>query len=111
MKIILCRHGAARQPRVPFDRKSRRLRWCNSGMIIGLCALAVLCLAIKHGEFRKFLAGSFFVSSAVLWCLWFSNRSIPIIGTRLVETPAISGRARDHPLRSVSSHVLFWLRA
>ena len=70
---------------------------------IALYALAVLYLAIKYREFRKFLAGSFFVSSGVLWYLWLSNTSIPIIGTHFVETPAISG------VRAIVHFILFLL--
>ena len=72
-------------------------------IVIGLYALAVLYLAIKHREFRKFLAGSFFVSSGVLWYLWLTNTSIPIIGTRFVETPTISG------WRAIIHFILFLL--
>ena len=70
---------------------------------IVLYALAVLYFAIKYIEFRKFLAGSFFVSSGVLWYLWLTNTSIPIIGTHFVETPGISG------VRAIVHFTLFLL--
>jgi len=72
-------------------------------IVIVLYALAVLYFAIKYREFRKFLAGSFFVSSGVLGYLWLSNTSIPILGTRFVETPALSG------VRAIVHFILFLL--
>jgi hypothetical protein len=60
-------------------------------IIIGLYALAVLHLAVRYREFRNVLAGPFFVSSGVLGYLRLSNTSMPMIGTRFVETPATGG--------------------
>jgi hypothetical protein len=64
-------------------------------------ALAVLYAAIRYREFRKFLAGAFFVSSGILSYLWMTGTSIPLvlpyIGTLAVEGPEISGqRAAVH---------------
>ena len=73
-------------------------------IVVGvLYALAVLYFAIKYREFRKFLAGAFFVSSGVLWYLWFTKTSVPIIGTGFVETPVISG------VRAIIHFILFLL--
>ena len=67
-------------------------------IVVGvLYALVVLYFAIKYREFRKFLSGAFFVSSGVLFYLWFTKTPVPIIGIGFVETPAISGvRAAIH---------------
>jgi hypothetical protein len=64
---------------------------------IVLYALAALYAAIKFREVRKFLAGAFFVGSGILWYLWLTGTSIPLVmpylGTISVETPDISGNA------------------
>jgi hypothetical protein len=49
----------------------------------------------------KFLAGAFFVSTGVLVYLYLAGVSVPLLGTRFVETPAISG------LRAIPNGVLF----
>ena len=76
-------------------------------IFIILYAIATLCLAIKYREFRKFLAGAFFVSSGTLWYLWVTGISLPIVlpyaGTISVETPDISGK------RAVVHFILFLL--
>ena len=58
--------------------------------------IAALYVAIKYREVRKFLAGAFFVSSGMLWYLWVTGTSLPIVlpyaGTISVETPDISGQ-------------------
>lgn len=61
-----------------------------------LSAFAGLFAAIKFREVRKFLAGAFFVSSGILWYLWMTGTSIPIVlpyaGTIAIDTPEISGQ-------------------
>jgi hypothetical protein len=63
--------------------------------------------AIKYREFRKFLAGAFFVSSGTCWYLWATGVSLPIVlpyvGTISIETPDISGQ------RAIVHVVLFLL--
>ena len=49
----------------------------------------------------KFLAGAFFVSAGVLFCLYLARVSVPLLGTGLIETPEVSG------LRSIVNAVLF----
>jgi hypothetical protein len=76
-------------------------------VFIVLYALATLYVAIKYREVRKFLAGAFFVSSGILWYLWITGVTIPIVlpyaGTISVETPAISGQ------RAIVHFILFLL--
>jgi len=72
-----------------------------------LTALVVLGLpnlyfAFRSREYRKFLAGAFFVSAGFQLYLYFANVSVPLLGTRLVLTPEISG------LRSIP-HFAFFL--
>lgn len=70
-------------------------------------ATAALYVAIKFREVRKFLAGAFFVSSGMLWYLWLTGTSLPIVlpyaGIILVETPEISGQ------RAIIHFILFLL--
>jgi hypothetical protein len=72
-----------------------------------LYGLASLWVAIKYREVRKFLAGAFFVSSGMLWYLWLTGITIPVVlpyvGTVSVETPDISGQ------RAIVHFVLFLL--
>jgi len=76
-------------------------------IVIVLYAIAAFYVAIKYREVRKFLAGAFFVSSGILWYLWVTDTSLPIvlpfIGTISVETPNISGQ------RAIVHFILFLL--
>jgi hypothetical protein len=76
-------------------------------VFIVLYALAILYVAIKFREVRKFLAGAFFVSSGTCWYLWVTGVSLPIVlpnvGTVSVETPEISGQ------RAIVHFILFLL--
>jgi hypothetical protein len=76
-------------------------------VFIVLYAFAILYVAIKYREVRKFLAGAFFVSSGTCWYLWMIGLPLPIVlphvGTVSVETPAISGQ------RAVVHFILFLL--
>jgi hypothetical protein len=76
-------------------------------VFIALYALATLYAAIRFREVRKFLAGAFFVSAGILWYLWMTGVSIPVVmpyvGTISIETPEISGQ------RAIVHFVLFLL--
>ena len=50
-----------------------------------------LYFAYRYREYRKFLAGAFFVSAGIHAYLYFANVSVPLLGTHLVFTPEISG--------------------
>lgn len=64
--------------------------------------LPTLYLAYRFREYRKFLAGAFFVSWGIQLYLYFADVSVPLLGTNLVFTPEISGE------RSIP-HFLFFL--
>jgi len=64
--------------------------------------LPALYFAIRSREFRKFLAGAFFVSGGMQFYLYLANVSMPLIGTSLVQTPELSG------VRSII-HFIFFL--
>ena len=76
-------------------------------VFIVLYNAAALYVAIRFREVRKFLAGAFFVSSGILWYLWITGTSLPVVlpyaGTIAVETPEISGQ------RSIVHFILFLL--
>ena len=54
-------------------------------------AAGSLYFAWRNRDFRKFLAGAFFVSSGILFYLYLADVSVPLLGTGFVETPNISG--------------------
>jgi multisubunit Na+/H+ antiporter MnhC subunit len=68
-----------------------------------IMAVGSLYLAWRNRDVRKFLAGAFFVSSGILFCLYLAGVSVPLLGTSFVETPQIS---RD---RSIVHFILFLL--
>jgi len=68
-----------------------------------ILAAASLYFAWRSRDFRKFLAGAFFVSSGILFYLYLANVSVPLLGTGFVETPNLSAG------RSIVHFVLFLL--
>jgi uncharacterized protein (DUF486 family) len=66
-------------------------------------AAGSLYFAWRNRDFRKFLAGAFFVSSGILFYLYLADVSVPLLGTSFVETPQISGG------RSIVHFILFLL--
>jgi hypothetical protein len=42
-------------------------------------------------EVSKFLSGAFFVSSGTLFYLYLADVSVPLLGTRFVVSPELSG--------------------
>jgi hypothetical protein len=69
-----------------------------AAIVIGIPTIYV---AAKYREFRKFLAGAFFVSSGVQFYFWLTNLTVPLVGTDVVQTPEVSGT------RSIIHFVLF----
>ena len=79
-------------------------------MIIALYIAAAIIIAVgslyfawRNTDFRKFLAGAFFVSSGFFFYLYLADVSMPLLGTSFVETPPISGG------RSLIHFILFLL--
>ena len=73
-------------------------------MAVGIAdAVASLYFAWRYRDFRKFLAGAFFVSSGILFYLYLADVPVPLLGTGFVETPRISG------VRSIVHFILFLL--
>jgi hypothetical protein len=69
----------------------------------GIMAVGSLYFAWRNRDFRKFLAGAFFVSSGILFYLYLADVSVPLLGTGFVETPKISAG------RSIVHFILFLL--
>jgi hypothetical protein len=68
-----------------------------------ICAAATIYFVWRSREFRKFLAGAFFVSGGILFYLYLTGVSVPLLGTDFVFTPELSG------LRSIPHFVFFLL--
>ena len=68
-----------------------------------IMAVGSLYFAWRSRNFRKFLAGAFFVSSGTLAYLYLADVSVPLLGTGFVETPEISGG------RAIVHFILFLL--
>jgi hypothetical protein len=76
----------------------------EESMILALYIAAAVIMAVgslyfawQNRNFRKFLAGAFFVSSGILFYLYLADVSVPLLGTGFVETPEISaGRSIVH---------------
>ncbi len=68
-----------------------------------VAATASLYFAWRSRDFRKFLAGAFFVNSGILFYLYLADVSVPILGTNVVATPEVSG------YRSAVHFILFLL--
>ena len=50
-----------------------------------------LYFAWRSREFRKFLAGAFFVSGGIQFYLYLTGVTVPLLGTSYVQTPELSG--------------------
>jgi hypothetical protein len=63
--------------------------------------IPTLYFAVRSREFRKFLAGAFFVSAGTQFYFYVAKISIPLVGTGIVQTPNVSGA------RAIVHFVLF----
>jgi hypothetical protein len=59
----------------------------TASIVFGIPALY---LAVRYREFRKFLAGAFFVSAGMQFYFWRTNMTVPLFRTGIVQTPEIS---------------------
>ncbi len=76
-----------------------------ASILIALIVLGLptLYFAWRSREFRKFLAGAFFVSAGIQFYFYLGNISVPLLSTHIVFTPTVSG------LRSIVHFILFGL--
>ena len=56
-------------------------------IIIGLPTIYV---AVRYREYRKFLAGAFFVSSGMQFYFYLAKLPIPLVWTSAVQSPELS---------------------
>jgi len=70
---------------------------------IVVVGLPTLYFAWRSREFRKFLAGAFFVSAGIQFYLYLAKVSVPLLCTNLVLTPEVNG------LRSIPHFIFFWV--
>ena len=55
-----------------------------------LVGLPTLYVAVRYREYRKFLAGAFFVSSGMQFYFFLAGIPIPLIWTEAVQSPQLS---------------------
>ena len=75
-----------------------------------IMAIGSLYLAWQNREFRKFLAGAFFVSSGILFNLYLADVSVPLLGTSFVENTSDQRWPLHRPFHPLLALFLFWLR-
>jgi hypothetical protein len=92
--------GTARRVRRPARRTQAMVPILVTALVV--FGLPTLYFAIRSREFRKFLAGAFFVSSGMQFYFYLANVSVPLVGTSIVQTPELSG------VRSIL-HFIFFL--
>jgi hypothetical protein len=55
-----------------------------------LIGLPTLYVAVRFGEYRKFLADAFFVSNGMQFYFYLAKIPIPLIWTSVVQSPELS---------------------
>ena len=55
-----------------------------------LIGLPMLYVAVRYREYRKFLAGAFFVSSGMQFYFYLAKIPMPLMWTRAVQYPELS---------------------
>jgi hypothetical protein len=85
-------------------------------MIIALYMAAAVSMAVgslyfawRSRDFRKFLAGAFFVSSGILFYLYLADVPVPLLGTGFVETPQVSAAPLHRPFHPLLALFILWL--
>jgi hypothetical protein len=58
---------------------------------IVIIGLPTIYIAVRFREYRKFLAGAFFVSSGMQFYFYTAKIPIPLIWTNAVQSPELSG--------------------
>ena len=72
----------------------------GAAIVLGL---PTLYFAVRYREFRKFLAGAFFVSAGMQFYFYIAGLTVPLVGTDIVQPPDLSG------LRAIIHFILFLL--
>jgi hypothetical protein len=68
---------------------------------IVVLGVPTIYVAVRFREYRKFLAGAFFVSSGMHIYFYVAKIPIPLLGTNVIQSPELSG------LRGAMHFVLF----
>ena len=74
--------------------KGRPQRWSMLPYLVGaiiLIGLPTIYVAMRYREYRKFLAGAFFVSSGMQFYFYLAKLPIPLMWTSAVQSPELSG--------------------
>jgi hypothetical protein len=58
---------------------------------IVILGLPTIYVAVRFREYRKFLAGAFFVSSGMQFYFYLAKIPIPLMWTKATQSPALSG--------------------
>jgi hypothetical protein len=64
------------------------LPYLVAGIIV--FGLPTLYVAVRYREYRKFLAGAFFVSSGMQFYFYLASLPVPLIWTNAVQSPQLS---------------------
>lgn len=56
-----------------------------------LIGLPTIYIAVRSREYRKFLAGAFFVSGGMQFYFYLAKIPIPLLWTNAVQSPELSG--------------------
>jgi hypothetical protein len=56
-----------------------------------LLGLPTIYVAVRFREYRKFLAGAFFVSSGMQFYFYLAKIPIPLMWTNSIQSPELSG--------------------
>jgi hypothetical protein len=72
-------------------------------------AAATIYFAWRSREFRKFLAGAFFVSGGIQFYLYLAGVSVPLLGTSFVLGPRAQRGALHRSPHPVPDMLLLWL--
>ena len=74
-----------------------------------LIGVPTLYVAVRYPEYRKFLAGAFFVSSGMQFYFYLAKITIPLMWTSAVQSPQLSAvRATIHFLLFVVCAYFGW---
>lgn len=68
-------------------------------------------MTINWKEVCKFLSGSFFVSSGVLFYLYITGTPVPLIGTHVIVSPGVNGvRSTVHAMLFAATFYVGFVR-
>jgi hypothetical protein len=75
-----------------------------------IMAVGSIYFAWRKRDFRKFLAGAFFVSSGILFYLYLAGVSVPLLGDKLCRNTSAQRWPFHRPFHPILALFLLWLR-